>query len=346
MFDFGNACRKTMVTMVSASLLLSGCVTTQSERIGEDDGSDVCRANVVALDATGDYFAGDMIAGATIGAVAGGLIGALTSNSKDMAKNAAIGIAAGAAVGAAGGYMKSKMEQQHDKATLYQSVLTDYEKELAKADEANLAFKKLVDCRNNIMRKVVADYKAGQISRDEARLRWRRVLDQKANDLKIADAMGKNMSSRMAEFDNASTQMATMPWDQKQEAAFKQQTAAVEATYVADTNALKQQEEAAAKERDAAKKKQLKAEHDLRVKQAKAKHDAAIAKLQTEKAGKLPTATAQTRYQGTVQTAHAEVQKQVAVAENPDGFESALPGAKTGALDGDVLRAPVWSRQG
>lgn len=325
MSNFAKRARKGAATVVSASIFLSACVTTQVDRIGADDGTDVCRANLVALDATGDYFAEDMMKGALIGALAGGLLGAVAS--KDRAKGAAIGAAAGAAAGAAGGYFTSKMQQEKDKAVLYQTVLSDYEKELAKIDEADLAFKKLQECRDTAMRQVVADYKAKLIGRDEAKLRWRRLVDQKAKDLRVAEAMGKNMANRIGEFENASKQLQEMPWDEKQEAQLKLQTAELEAKHAAEAAELERQQKAALK----AKKKKEAAEYEQRMKQQKASHEASLAALQAKKAGAVPTMTAQTRiqsYNANVQTASAEQHKQAAVADNPDGFESALPPAK------------------
>lgn len=330
MSSFGSRARKAAATVVSTSILLSACVTTQAGRIGKDDGTDACRANLVAMDATGDFFAEDMVKGAVIGALAGGIIGALASKN-DRGSAAAIGAAAGAAAGATGGYISSKMQQEKDKAVLYQSVMTDYEKELAKIDEADLAFKRLVDCRNQSMRQVAADYKAKLITRDEAKLRWRRLLDQKAQDLKVAEAMGKNMTERLKEFDNASKQIAELPWDDKQEAQLKQQTAELEAQHAAEKSALDRKKQAALK----AKQKQQAAEYEQMAKKKKAEHDAQLAALQAKKTGKVPTTTAQTRvqsYNTAVQTVAAEQQQQTAVADNPDGFESALPPVKKASL--------------
>ena len=49
------------VCVITSAALLSGCVSTQMGRIGADDGSDPCRAQVVALDSTGDFFGEDII---------------------------------------------------------------------------------------------------------------------------------------------------------------------------------------------------------------------------------------------------------------------------------------------
>lgn len=199
--------KKGVSSLVITAFLLSGCVTTQSQRIGADDGSDECRAYLVALDATGDYFAEDMLKGAAIGAVAGGLIGALASGGKDAGRNALIGAAAGAALGAAGGYWNAKSQQEKDKAVLYQSVLSDIEKENAKIDEAQFALDKLVDCRRSAFTKVRQAYRDKQITRQEAEARWNRLLALQENDLKVAQTMNKNISDRSSQFAVANTEL-------------------------------------------------------------------------------------------------------------------------------------------
>src|SRR5690349_21251797 len=133
----GTLKRLTVVSTCMA-LALSGCVTTQTQRLGADNGTDACRPYLVALDATGGYFAESMLQGAAIGAIGGALAGALLSGGKNAGKAALIGAAAGATLGASGGYIQAKMQQEKDKAVLYKSVLTDYEREVGKIDEAQL----------------------------------------------------------------------------------------------------------------------------------------------------------------------------------------------------------------
>ncbi len=318
-----------MAVVVSSSFLLSACVTTQAGRIGIDDGTDVCRANLVALDATGDYFAESMLTGMLTGAVTGALTGALVS--KDAAKGAAIGALTGAAAGAAGGYIYSKMQQEKDKAVLYQSVMSDYDRELAKIDEADLAFKKLTDCRNQAMAQVVADYNAKRISREEATVRWRTLVDRKAKDIEIADAMGKHMSEHLSQFDDASQKIGALPWSDAQEAELKKQTDELRAKQVAENDDIEKKKTAA---RKAHNKKKIQEYDDLR-KQKDADHSAELAALRVKATATVPTTTAQVRiqsYKAAVETASADQKKQAAMASNPDGFESALPAAAKTSL--------------
>jgi len=341
--------RKFAATVASVSLLLSGCAVTQTQRIGSDDGTDACRAYVVALDSTGNYFAEDMVGGALAGAAAGALIGILASGGKDAAKAALIGAAAGAAAGAAGGYIKAKMDQEKDKQVLYNNVMSDYDRELGKIDEADLAFKKLVDCRNRTLQQVSSDYKGKVITRDEAKLRWKHILDQKANDLKIAEAMGKHMTERVGEFEAASTKISESPWDDKAEARFQAEQAQLKATQAQEAAALQksyQEQQAALAKQKLQKAERAKAQKELQAKLAEdkaaqdSKHQEELTRIAQKKAGKIPTSTAQTHvqsYNANVTTASKDYKSQVATADNPDGFDGALSG-KSSMLPDAVIR--------
>lgn len=47
------------IAMITAAAMLTACVSTREGRIGADDGTDACRAQVVALDSTGNFFGED-----------------------------------------------------------------------------------------------------------------------------------------------------------------------------------------------------------------------------------------------------------------------------------------------
>ena len=106
--------------------LLAGCaqgpLSTQESRIGPDDGTDPCRAQLVALDSTGNFFGADILKGAVIGAATGALIG------QDW-KGVLIGAAAGTAVGAAGGYWVALQQQSNDQGVLATQVRGDLTRE-------------------------------------------------------------------------------------------------------------------------------------------------------------------------------------------------------------------------
>jgi hypothetical protein len=52
------------VSVVAITGLLCSCapgsMSTQSQRIGSDDGTDSCRTQLVALDSTGNFFGADI----------------------------------------------------------------------------------------------------------------------------------------------------------------------------------------------------------------------------------------------------------------------------------------------
>ncbi len=187
------------VSLVAASL--AGCSTQQS-RIGADDGTDSCRAYVVALDSTGNYYAEDMIQGAAIGAVGGALLGGLASGSW---KGAAVGAAAGAVAGAIGGYWQHQMEQGRDQAIL--SVVSDMRRENEQMDKTNAAFQQLSDCRHRDAAQIKAQYAAKAISREDAqsRLRYLAVLARK--DMVILNNIVANSDKRVSEYQYAAAQI-------------------------------------------------------------------------------------------------------------------------------------------
>lgn len=202
---WGGGWRRRAISMVaSVSLVtasLTGC-TTQQSRIGTDDGTDSCRAYVVALDSTGNYYAEDMIQGAMIGAVGGALMGGLLSGSW---KGAAVGAAAGAVAGAIGGYWQNRMQQGRDQAIL--SVVSDMRHENEQLDKTNGAFQQLSDCRHREAAQIKAQYAAKAISREEAQSRLRHLASLARKDLEILNTITANSNKRVSEYQYAAAQI-------------------------------------------------------------------------------------------------------------------------------------------
>ncbi len=139
-------------------------MSTQSQRIGPDDGTDSCRPQLVALDSTGNFFGADILQGAAVGAGAGALAGGLIGG-------LATGNWRGAAFGAARrryhrrrhwrqhAYWNALQQQQMDQASLYSHVSLDLEHENTQIDKTQLAFDALVDCRYRQAQAINADYR-------------------------------------------------------------------------------------------------------------------------------------------------------------------------------------------
>jgi hypothetical protein len=196
-------CRSAIILLTCTALSLPGC-STQSQRIGFDDGSDVCRPQRVALDSTGNYFGEDIVAGAAIGAVAGGLMGALAGGN---ARSALIGAAAGGALGAAGGYWKARMQQASDQQTLYRTVYSDIERDNVGIDKTQLAFNQLVDCRQAEASRIRADLRSGLVSRPLAEGAMAGVRQRADGDSRIALAISGKIQERSANFAFANNQV-------------------------------------------------------------------------------------------------------------------------------------------
>jgi hypothetical protein len=151
---------------LTASVMLAGCVTTQAGRIGADDGRDVCRQYLVALDSTGDYYGEDILQGAAVGALGGALVGGLATGRW---QGALIGAAVGGATGAAVGYYSALQRQARDQQAIFAQMSSDLSRENAQLDRTQVAFDQLTDCRLRVSPPTVRDaVKTGRLSRDVA----------------------------------------------------------------------------------------------------------------------------------------------------------------------------------
>ena len=188
---------------ICIALALPGC-STQNQRIGADDGSDVCRPQRVALDSTGNFFGEDIVKGAAIGAVGGGLLGALAGGN---ARSALIGATAGAVAGAAGGYWLARQKQASDQASLYQNVYSDLSRENASIDQTQLAFNQLTDCRQAEAFRIRQGVRAGTLDRPQAQALMAQVRGRSMVDLQIAQSINTRIQQRSSDFAFANAQI-------------------------------------------------------------------------------------------------------------------------------------------
>lgn len=196
------------VASVTAAAMLAGCVSTQASRIGVDDGRDACRAQVVALDSTGDFFGEDILRGAAIGAgtgaIAGGLLAAATGRrGSDILAGAAIGAVAGGIIGGTAGYIQARQRQAQDQAGLMMAVGGDLRAENAQLDRTQLAFNQLVDCRVLQAQRIRNDVRGGRLSRDQGLSLLSYQRDLMRRDVALARSINEKIGTRGAEFDTA-----------------------------------------------------------------------------------------------------------------------------------------------
>ncbi|MBR0683211.1 SH3 domain-containing protein [Roseomonas eburnea] len=196
------------IASVTAAVMLAGCVSTQAGRIGADDGRDACRAYVVQLDSTGDFYGEDILRGAAIGAgtgaLAGGIIAAATGRrGSDILAGAAIGALAGGIVGGVGGYLAARQRQAQDQGALVQAVGGDLANENRQLAATQLAFNQLVDCRVNTANRIRSDVRAGRMSRDQGMALMSYQRDLMRRDVALARQINEKIGTRGAEFDTA-----------------------------------------------------------------------------------------------------------------------------------------------
>ncbi len=186
--------------LLTATVMLAGCVTTQAGRIGADDGRDVCRQYLVALDSTGDYYGEDILQGAAVGALGGALVGGLASGNW---QGALIGAAVGGATGAAVGYYSALQRQARDQAGIFAQMSSDLSRENAQLDRTQVAFDQLSDCRLRTAATVRDAYKAGRLSRDVAQAQLAEIRARFQGDIQVAQRINQSITGRGAQFDAA-----------------------------------------------------------------------------------------------------------------------------------------------
>jgi hypothetical protein len=202
-----NRFRRTVAIATSAALL-AGCVTTRDGRIGADDGTDACRAQVVALDSTGNFFGEDMIRGAAIGAAGGALLGGLLAaatgqRGSGIAAGVGIGAVAGGIAGGATGYFQARQQQASDQAALNSAIAGDLSAENAQLDRTQIAFNQLMDCRFGTAQRIRAAYREGRMARPQAEAAMASVRMLTQRDLQSAQAINAQITQRGGQFDTA-----------------------------------------------------------------------------------------------------------------------------------------------
>ncbi|WP_424813016.1 YMGG-like glycine zipper-containing protein [Roseococcus sp. YIM B11640] len=185
---------------LTASLMLAGCVTTQTGRIGADDGRDVCRQQLVALDSTGDFYGEDILTGAAVGALGGALVGGLASGNW---QGALIGAAVGGATGAAVGYYTALQRQARDQQAIFAQMSSDLARENAQLDRTQIAWDQLMDCRLSVAQRVREAVKSGRLDRQTGLAQMAEIRARVQNDIQVAQRINASIGQRGAQFDTA-----------------------------------------------------------------------------------------------------------------------------------------------
>lgn len=192
------------MSVIAITGLLAGCApgqfSTQSQRIGSDDGTDGCRTYLVALDSTGDFFGAQIATGVALGALGGAAIGGLATGNW---RGAAFGALAGGIAGGATAYWSALQQQRMDQAALYQRVGTDLERENAQIGKTQVAFDQLTDCRFRQAQAIRTDYRTGRITRDHAEAAMAVVRQRAQGDLRLAQLINKQIGDRGQQFEVA-----------------------------------------------------------------------------------------------------------------------------------------------
>lgn len=196
--------RRTIAVITSVAML-SGCAPT----LGMDDGTDPCRPQLEALNATSNFFAQNIIAGAAVGAVAGAGLSALVTaalggGTRDIGRAALIGGVGGGIAGGVSGYFNERQRQARNDAMLLQNaVASDLAKENQEIDRTRLAFNQLMGCRFTQRNQILVAYRARRVTAPQANAELAVLRNRVENDIAIAQRINQNVGRRGAEFDVA-----------------------------------------------------------------------------------------------------------------------------------------------
>ena len=197
------------VSVIAISGLLCSCApaafTTQTQRIGPDDGTDSCRPQLVALDSTGNFFGAQILQGAAVGAGLGALGGALigglaTGGWRGAAIGALAGGITGGVIGGTNAYWNALQQQQMDQASLYLHVSQDLTRENEQIDKTQLAFDQLEDCRFRQAAAINSDYATHRIDRATAEAAMAGVRQHVAKDIALARLINQQIQDRGQQF--------------------------------------------------------------------------------------------------------------------------------------------------
>jgi len=184
---------------LTAGFVLAAC-TTQVQRIGYDDGRDACRALVVQLDSTGNFFGEDIVQGAAIGAVSGALISGLATGTW---QGALTGALIGAPTGAAIGYYSALQRQQRDQAGVNAQIANDLQRENTELNRTQIAFDQLFDCRLRSAQHIRQAVRDGRLNREVATQQLAEIRQRANGDIALAQTINGRISTRGAEIDGA-----------------------------------------------------------------------------------------------------------------------------------------------
>lgn len=199
--------RQSIAALTSVAML-SACGPNMG-MMGMDDGTDACRPQLQALNATGSFFAENIIAGAAVGAVAGAGLAALGSailggNSRDIGRAALVGGTVGAVTGGVSGYFAERQRQARNDAMLLQNaVASDLAKENQELDRTRLAFNQLMGCRFAERNRILADYRQRRVTAPQANAQLAMLRSRVESDIAVAQRINERVGRRGAQFDVA-----------------------------------------------------------------------------------------------------------------------------------------------
>lgn len=178
---------KIATVALTSTLIVTGCASMgQQGRIGSNDGSDPCFANLQNIDSIAIFYKDErmkqLMGGAALGAVSGAALGAGTAalTNGDAAIGALIGGIAGGVAGAfvANSYWESRMQQANQQKSLAIGMVEkDLRDDIAKITQVDQEIGALVRCRTQKRDQIRKDFAAGKLTHAQAELEWKKWGD-------------------------------------------------------------------------------------------------------------------------------------------------------------------------
>lgn len=204
---------KPFMSLAAVSLALSGCMQTGPGGAGisasQTSADDSCRQERLALDASQQYFAADMIkammAGAATGAATGLVAGLLSGDTKNVGQTVAVTAVAGATAAMAG-YWAALQKSNLSGAALYSKLSSDASTEGRALDEAISKRDALYACRDREIAAVRAGYASRRIDLATGQAQIKRIYQAQLQDASILEAIGTKAKERNESFLYATTQ--------------------------------------------------------------------------------------------------------------------------------------------
>jgi outer membrane lipoprotein SlyB len=192
--------KRSTILVVSASVALSGCVSTGdlATRFNSDPAVDACSIHRQPLIDTEKTFSDSVIAGAVIGAVGGAVVGLVAGNGR--VGGAVAGAVAGAALGGGLGYLEAKRQQAKTTDEILKLVNQDTQADQASFGAAARTISDLQNCRKKELETLNLNLKKKKIDKAAAAVELAAISKRIEEDNQLISAVLQRTEERTEKY--------------------------------------------------------------------------------------------------------------------------------------------------